>query len=258
MTKKLSGLFFATCMLFGSLSSFSLSASAVKPDVAVSIDEVSVSMHQLERAGYEVPVFIRVEQNVNLNAIEFGLEIDQNCRFECITKNIYAQLYNEMLDIEMSCASSPDIDGCAWITWAQKEPYFQETSNILLVLVKVPETTQPGDIYSLHYLTQSPLNAEKNHVWYNYGTKTDYTATGTVTWTDGYIQITDDEQPLAGDANLDGEIDILDVILINKAVLGKEILTFLQTRACDVDSNGIVDATDSLNIMKFIVGLSDI
>lgn len=58
-----------------------------------------------------------------------------------------------------------------------------------------------------------------------------------------------------GDVNGDEKIDILDVIAINKAVLGKEHLTDSQNKAADVNKNGKVDSSDSLMTMKFIVGL---
>lgn len=257
MTKKLFGLYIATCMLFSNLSNGSISVSAAKPDIAVSIDQVSVTMHQLESANYEIPVFIRLNQTQNLNAIEFGLEIDSNCQFEFITKNLYAQDYNEILNIEMSC--SPEINGFTWITWAQNEPYYQEdSSNILLVLVKIPKTAQPDDIFSINYATKSSFNEEKNHVWYNYGTKTNYTLDGTVKWTNGYIQILEDEETLPGDANLDGTVDIKDAVYVNRVVLGKELFTSLQIKTCDINANGIVDASDALDIMKHVVGLIEL
>ena len=58
-----------------------------------------------------------------------------------------------------------------------------------------------------------------------------------------------------GDATGDGEVDITDVIFANKAVLGQKQLNDEQTKALDIDGNGIVDATDSLTMMKYIVGL---
>ncbi|MDE6731019.1 MAG: dockerin type I repeat-containing protein [Oscillospiraceae bacterium] len=251
MKKNISALFFTACLLSGAMGS--LHASAVKPDVAVTMDSVSVSPYELEQSGYEVPVLIRLEQNVNLNAIEFGLSIDRNCRFEILTKNIYAQFYNQMLDLEMS--SSPDIEGCAWITWARKEPYFQENSNILVVLVKIPETAQPGDVYDLHYLTQSPLNDEKSHVWYNYGIKTDYTTDGTVIWQDGSITITDNPEVIPGDVNLDGTLDIRDVVLMNRVYVGCEAVTPLQIYAGDMDKSGKIDLSDSMSVLRKLVGL---
>lgn len=60
-----------------------------------------------------------------------------------------------------------------------------------------------------------------------------------------------------GDVNEDKEIDILDIILLNKSLLGKEILSEQAVKNADVDNSGKVDATDSLMIMKFIVNLID-
>ena len=58
-----------------------------------------------------------------------------------------------------------------------------------------------------------------------------------------------------GDVTLDGEVDILDVITVNKAVLGKETLTAEQIKAADVSKNDVPDSTDSLMILKYIVGI---
>ena len=56
-----------------------------------------------------------------------------------------------------------------------------------------------------------------------------------------------------GDGNLDGTVDIVDVIVVNKAVLGSAKLTYAQKSVVDVDQNGIVDSTDSLMILKEVV-----
>ncbi|MBE6877109.1 MAG: 1,4-beta-glucanase, partial [Ruminococcus sp.] len=58
-----------------------------------------------------------------------------------------------------------------------------------------------------------------------------------------------------GDADESGEVDILDVITVNKALLGKEELSAQGLKNADLDQSGKPDATDSLNIMKYIVGL---
>lgn len=58
-----------------------------------------------------------------------------------------------------------------------------------------------------------------------------------------------------GDIDNNDSIDILDVIMLNKAVLGKEILTETQLKAADLNENGTIDAEDSLRLMKIIVGL---
>jgi len=58
---------------------------------------------------------------------------------------------------------------------------------------------------------------------------------------------------LWGDSDCSGEVDILDVITLNKAILGKDSLTPQGEKNADVDQSGKPDSTDSLNIMKLIV-----
>ena len=61
----------------------------------------------------------------------------------------------------------------------------------------------------------------------------------------------------SGDANSDGQIDILDVITMNKAILGKETLSETQLRAIDFNGNGRPDSEETLTLMKYIVRLID-
>ncbi len=72
-------------------------------------------------------------------------------------------------------------------------------------------------------------------------------------FTDGTAQSNSGELP--GDADLSGKIDILDVITVNRAILGKETLDTQQLKNADVNHNSKPDAADSLQIMKYIVGL---
>ncbi|MBE6875642.1 MAG: hypothetical protein E7496_02790 [Ruminococcus sp.] len=58
-----------------------------------------------------------------------------------------------------------------------------------------------------------------------------------------------------GDADENGEIDILDVITINKAILGKELLSEQGLKNIDFNQNSKPDSDESLVIMKYIVGL---
>lgn len=60
-----------------------------------------------------------------------------------------------------------------------------------------------------------------------------------------------------GDSNCDGTIDILDVIALNKALLGNTVLTDLGRSNADVDGDGKTDSTDALNILKYVVKLID-
>lgn len=60
-----------------------------------------------------------------------------------------------------------------------------------------------------------------------------------------------------GDATEDDKVDILDVITINKTILGKETMNSYSVLATDINQNGIPDATDSLSTMKYVVGIYD-
>lgn len=58
-----------------------------------------------------------------------------------------------------------------------------------------------------------------------------------------------------GDVNQDTGIDILDVILLNRAILGKEILTPEQKTCADSNSDGEIDSLDALLLLKKVVNI---
>ena len=60
---------------------------------------------------------------------------------------------------------------------------------------------------------------------------------------------------LYGDADCNGKVDILDVILLNKSLLGGAELTAQGKINSDVDINDAIDTTDALNLLKAIVKL---
>ncbi len=62
---------------------------------------------------------------------------------------------------------------------------------------------------------------------------------------------------LYGDATQDGELDISDVVLMNRCYVGVEKLTKIQIQAADTDGDGKVSLTDSMNVLKKLVHLID-
>ena len=58
---------------------------------------------------------------------------------------------------------------------------------------------------------------------------------------------------LPGDVDLDGTVDILDVILLNKYLIGVAELTPPAMTAADADPDGMLTSTDSLAILKMII-----
>ncbi len=63
------------------------------------------------------------------------------------------------------------------------------------------------------------------------------------------------EAKLYGDTNCDGIVNIADVILLNRGLLGDAEIEPQGKANADVDINGTLEATDSLNILKYIVEL---
>ena len=60
---------------------------------------------------------------------------------------------------------------------------------------------------------------------------------------------------LYGDADCNGEVDILDVIVLNRNLLGTAELTEQGQENADVDLDGKPSFADSLSIMKYLVKL---
>ena len=55
---------------------------------------------------------------------------------------------------------------------------------------------------------------------------------------------------MTGDLNGDKKIDIMDVIAINKFLLGAKDFDAATRAAADADGNGEIDSNDSLQILK--------
>ncbi|MBQ8927780.1 MAG: glycoside hydrolase family 9 protein [Oscillospiraceae bacterium] len=68
--------------------------------------------------------------------------------------------------------------------------------------------------------------------------------------TSGELDVT-----LWGDADVDGDCDIIDVICVNKDQLGSFTLTAQGVKNADVDQNGVMAFADAVNIMKSLVDL---
>ena len=71
-----------------------------------------------------------------------------------------------------------------------------------------------------------------------------------------FVLLTPDSQKICkGDITGDNSVDILDVITINKAILGKETIPNEQLKNIDFNGNGKPDSEESLILLKYIVGL---
>ena len=61
-----------------------------------------------------------------------------------------------------------------------------------------------------------------------------------------------------GDSSGDGKINALDLLYVQKQILGEKQLDSVYLSACDVSGDGKVNALDLLYIQKNILGLRDI
>lgn len=106
----------------------------------------------------------------------------------------------------------------------------------------------------------------------NYGSATSaanreaggFEITGSMIWTNGSWQNyesanpfkTDCEPYSLGDVNADGEINLADSILINKASLALATLTGNAASAADINADGEITLADAINVQKYILCLS--
>ena len=72
----------------------------------------------------------------------------------------------------------------------------------------------------------------------------------------GIVFVPLDGAPLPGDVNLDGIVDIMDVIRLNRFILGNAPLTERALQAGDFNADGRTDETDSLAILRYMIDLS--
>ncbi|GEM_PF-5545226 len=117
--------------------------------------------------------------------------------------------------------------------------------TLLYLYFKIPEDVQPGRYPITFQGDAEALKSDRNSVI-------------NLTLTDGCVDVLPAEITLTlGDANLDGKVNILDVITINKAVLGKETIDENQLAVIDFNQNEKPDSEEALAVLKFIVGLTD-
>lgn len=100
-------------------------------------------------------------------------------------------------------------------------------------------------------------NAFNRYKGYLLGYPKSTTEAFAIKYTMPFIPLNDPIAVIKGDVNLDGSVDILDVIMLNKSIFGKYTLNDEQKLAADTNNDGMPDSTDSLRIMKFIVELID-
>jgi len=72
-----------------------------------------------------------------------------------------------------------------------------------------------------------------------------------------FVVIIESGEAKIGDVNDDGEIDILDLMLMTQSIASTKALTAKQTEAADINADGFVDVFDLMRVAQFICGMID-
>ena len=226
--------------------------SAADPEVVVEVYGAGVTWVQLEEMNYTVPVYVRLRNNPGLTSIEFGLEIDSRCTAKVVTGSSI-----------LSNLTYSQTDELIWFTWASGS-VMEETGTLVRIDVTVPEDAVTGDAFAVNLLEEAYVSDQ----WNDNKSEIYYGEIGAVEYQNSYITVDDepcdtrpsdsDTEKVTGDVNCDGKVSILDVILLNKALLAGEKITTQGKLNADVDGDGTPTSADSLTILKSTIGLAEL
>ena len=175
-------------------------------DIAVYIDQRTLTINQLKALDYKVPVFVTLEKNAGITAVEFGLEIDSRCSYRIITDTTEAweisQNAEEVLRNDFAAAplalnmlfADNSKENMSWGQWASSETFSKNNVKILLVEIELPLSAGSEEHFDVFYRTAgvSTYGRASSELWRNEAT--DYVAAGEVSHIDGYIEIVDENQ----------------------------------------------------------------
>lgn len=187
----------------------------------------------LSDSGCYVPIMAE-NPALEISALEFTVGAQDGSHYTILTDSyeLY-EYYNINIPLSMRMTTAEN-NGLTGLSWARSSKYTPNKALAILAFssyqenITLPEIT----VISAGY-TQDADKAVK------YAVSSPQTQ----------------ETLKQGDVTGDGEIDILDVITVNKAILGKEELSEAQLKAIDFNNNGKPEASESLMIMKYIVGI---
>ena len=163
-----------------------ISTTASQTSIQVAIDQKTLTLDQLRALNYQVPIFVRLEENAGVNAVEFGIQVDSRCGYSVIADSDEAmELAGEYLSIGMTYATNGNF---VWTAWASSRTN-TSMKKLLLLMVDIPTTVSGGEKFSIDYQTKGYGSSTSIHLWKDVLSGKNYVADGEVSYTDGYIQI---------------------------------------------------------------------
>lgn len=117
-----------------------------------------------------------------------------------------------------------------------------------------------------YYASESGLYSGEQDAFYDFAwneipnhvvlpVETDVTVKEEVSTTTTVAAIAGKDGILYGDANMDGNLDLSDAILLNKVVTGSVQVTDQQISTLDCDGNGTISGADGITLLRFLMHL---
>ena len=222
------GLVCAGSMPLAALKS-GMAVSALEfPENTVAIGTLELTLEDLAAADYcvEIPVTCGLDEATKLT---FGFMLDDG-----LTLN--GKGYSS--DAMMSICTQSSTNGSYWYAATDQDGY---AATVTLKLV-VSSDAAAGDVYAITAIGEDST-----------GVSACINDTEATVFSGG-VEIIDDSDTASlayGDVNLDGTINLADIIRVSRYVTGILELSDAAIEKADVNADGVVDANDALVLIRF-------
>ena len=242
--------------------------------VASAADKVTVSAEKVTAAAgseFTLKIDLSGVPAAGVSAVDFALtydssiiEITSATAGDIVNLNADGQEAFEGVSVFAADFSNPKVVTVTYGTALEDTAYWITKDGTFLVLKGTVKADAPAGAVSDVKIVANDRSvidgSDTKNTDINIGNVVGETITpfevavsdGSVTVAGGGSDVTEKK---LGDVNLDGNVNIMDIILLNKAIYGKAELNDQQLANADVNGDGKPDATDSLNIMKYAIKL---
>lgn len=257
------------------LAAFSAQTASAAGAVTLAAEKVNVEAG----SDFELKINIGGLPDTGLSVLEFAVKYDSSkITINSIDAGTAASTgvdAAEVLEGATAFSVQSPAAGTYTVTYStgksDKQYCISKEGDFAVIKGKVPAGTAAGEyaieLVAIDRETTQGSGTKNTEIVAGYidandvGTKYDVTATaGAVIVGDGQTDPTPTQggDVLYGDCDVDGDVDIMDVIMINKAILGSATLSDQGKTNADVDLNKAIDTTDALNILKNVVKLVEL
>lgn len=160
-------------------------------DIHVTVESVEVTLDELKAQDYVVPVMITIDENSGISYAEWGVLVDERCKYTADNHKLDYSVYYSINEEE----------NFMWTAWSAGADILDEIGNLLKLEVIIPEDAAVGDSYGIKY--QAMSLAEKPHVWST--DANDWVKDGYISWTDGGITVVDVKTATEPETTADAE-----------------------------------------------------